>query len=87
MLSSTRQFQFGHGRLISQKIGRKVYVTMPQMKITWVLNYWNVSVAAEIAGFLGDNIGDIEDFLGDNIGDTEDLYVQLQLNEFSMWGV
>ena len=29
-------------------------------------------------------IGDIEDFLGDNIGDTEDLYVQLQLNEFSM---
>jgi len=45
------------------------------------------SVAAEIAGFLGDNIDDIEDFLGDNIGDTEDLYVQLQLNEFSMWGV
>ena len=36
-----------HGRLISQKVGWKVYVTIPLMKITWALNI-NVTIAIRL---------------------------------------
>ena len=54
MLSSSHQFQFGHGRLISQKVGWKVYVTMPLMKITWALNIFIIT-NQYIWTLLGDN--------------------------------
>ena len=58
MLSSSRQFQFGHGGLISQKIGWTVYVTMPLRKITWALNamyivwFWYFLAAFQVLLFI-----------------------------------
>ena len=58
LLCSSRQFQFGHGGLISQKIGWTVYVTMPLRKITWALNamhivwFWYFLAAFQVLLFI-----------------------------------